>query len=85
MFKLAPEWKRILRQAWSIRFIALAALFSGLEIGLPFMEGLLPIPQGVFAALIMFCVIAAFVTRIIAQSNMEDLYAPTDKDTPKKG
>lgn len=68
--RLAPDWWRVLRYAWSIRLIALAAVLSGLEVALPLVDGLLPIPAGVFAALSFVTVAAAFVARLIAQSKI---------------
>lgn len=38
-----PDWKSILRHAWSVRLMILAALLSGLEVALPLVNGLLPI------------------------------------------
>lgn len=67
--QLAPDWREILRRAWSVRFIAAAALLSGLEIILPlFVDAL---PRGVFAALSFVTVAAALVARIVAQQDLE--------------
>lgn len=68
--KLSSDWQLVLKKAWSVRLMLLAALLSGLEIILPFFEG--SIPRGCFAAL-SFCTVAgAFVARLTAQKEFED-------------
>lgn len=69
---LLPNWKVVLRYAWSIRFIALAAALSGAEVALPLIRHILPIPAGIFAALSFVTVAAAFIARIIAQKEISD-------------
>lgn len=66
------NWRDVLRRAWSIRFIAIAAVLSGLEIVLPLVEDILPVPRGVFAALSGLATAGAFVSRIIAQKDIPD-------------
>lgn len=65
--KLAPDWREVLRYAWSIRLMLLAALLSAVEVALPFI-GALPIPTGIFAALSAVTTAAAFVARLLAQA-----------------
>jgi hypothetical protein len=65
---LASDWKDILKKAWSIRFIVLAGLLSGLEVILPFFST--KMPPGVFAGLSFAAVAAAFVSRIVAQKDL---------------
>lgn len=72
MPSLVPEAGRVLRRAWSIRFIVLAALFSGVEIALPYLDGLLPIGRGVFAILTFAATVGAFVARIVAQRSVSE-------------
>lgn len=69
---LHPEWPDILKKAWSIRLMLLAGFFSGMEIGLPFLEGQLPVGRGTFAVLAFVATMAAFVTRLLAQSTFKD-------------
>lgn len=66
--KLYPNWKEILTKAWSIRFIVLAGILSGLEIILPLFHE--SIPKNLFAALSFVCVSAAFAARLIAQRDV---------------
>lgn len=64
--KLLPDWKQILRKAWSIRLIVVAGLLSGLEVALPFLSEAMP--RGLFAGLSMVVVGGAFISRIVAQN-----------------
>jgi hypothetical protein len=67
---LARGWRDILKKAWSIRLMILAGLLSGVEVVLPlFMHDL---PRGLFAVLSMVTISAAFITRLMAQRNMND-------------
>jgi len=63
--KLHPEWPRLLRHAWSVRLIILAAFLSGIEVALPFMFDSLPVPAGAFAAISGVVTAAALVARIM--------------------
>lgn len=66
---LAPNWKDILRKAWSIRLMLLAGLLSGAEVILPmFGDGL---PRGVFAAINFLVVGGAFIARLTAQKDLD--------------
>lgn len=66
--KLYDNWKDIIRKAWSIRFIVLAALLSGAEVILPFFAD--SFPRGVFAVLTFGAVAGAFISRIVAQKDL---------------
>jgi len=65
---LYTNWKEILRKAWSIRFMILAGVLSGVEVILPFFSD--AIPRGPFAALSFVAVSAAFVSRLVAQRDV---------------
>ena len=67
---LHPDWKKILKRAWSVRLIVLAAVLSGVEVVLPFLGDF--IPQGTFAALSFLTVAGAFIARILAQKDFPD-------------
>lgn len=66
--KLYENWREILRRAWSVRFMILAAVLSALEVALPFFED--HFPRGLFAGMSGACVAAAFVARLIAQKDV---------------
>ena len=70
--KPVSNWRVVLRKAWSIRLMILAALLSGLEVALPLLDGYLPIPAGAFAALSGLTVSGAFVARLVAQKGVSD-------------
>ena len=62
---LYDNWKEILQRSWSLRFIILAGVLSGLEVILPFFSN--EIPRNLFAVLSYLAVSAAFVARLVAQ------------------
>lgn len=66
--KLDEHWQEILRRAWSVRLMALAAVLSGIEVILPLFGELFD--RGVFAALSFAAVVAAFVARLAAQKDL---------------
>lgn len=70
--RLIDGWRAVLRKAWSIRLMLLAGLLSGLEVVLPLLDGILPIPPGIFAALSFVTVAAAFIARVIAQKDLHN-------------
>lgn len=62
---LLPDWKRILRKAWSMRLMAVAAFFAGCEAVLPFVNDVLaPRPMAIIAFVV---VVMAMVTRLMMQ------------------
>lgn len=65
--RLIDNWREVLRRAWSIRLILLAALLSGLEVMLPILDGFINFPRGWFAAASGFITMAALIARVIAQ------------------
>lgn len=66
--KLYDNWKEILRKAWSIRFMIIAAVLSGIEVVLPFFNE--SIPKNLFTVLSFTFVSAAFVARLVAQRDV---------------
>jgi len=70
--KLVDNWKHILRNAWSVRLMVIAAVLSGLEVALPFLPDYVFIPHGIFAAFSGVLTAAAFAARLLAQRSMED-------------
>lgn len=68
MMQFYPNWKELIRRAWSIRFLVLAGILSGLEVILPYFSD--EIPRNLFAALSFVAVSAAFVARLVAQKGL---------------
>ena len=66
--RLLDNWRDVLRRAWSVRLIILAAILSGIEAALLFLP--LPVPPGTFALLTCVVTMAAFIARIVAQKNL---------------
>lgn len=63
--RLARDWRAVLRHAWSVRLMLLAALLTALEAVLPFFSEL--IPRWPFAILTFVVVAAALIARFVAQ------------------
>lgn len=61
---LHSDWKYIFRKAWSMKFIALSGLCSGLVLVLPFYQS--DIPRNIFSTLIIFCSIFAPIFSVLA-------------------
>lgn len=70
--KPVDDWRRVLRKAWSVRFTVLAALLSGAEVAVQFMDAPTWMPRGLFAVLAGATSIAAFFARMVAQRSMKD-------------
>lgn len=79
---LLPEWRWLVRKAWSVRLMALAAVLSGVEVALPFFVD--AFPRGVFAAISAIVVASAFVARIVAQPKMDRRATSPQGDRRKK-
>lgn len=67
---LLPNWKRVVRRAWSVRLMVLAGLLTGCEAILPLYQE--AIPRGAFAVLSMLAIVGGFVARIVAQKGVDD-------------
>lgn len=65
---IIQNWRKVLRKAWSLRLMFLAALMSGIEIALPFFAD--AFPRGVFAGLSFVAVSGAFVARFFVQKDL---------------
>lgn len=69
MFKLATDWKRTLKRAWSVRFMVLALVFSAVEVILPlFIDDM---PRLLFAGLTIVAVVGAFWSRLVVQNGLK--------------
>ena len=68
--QLIENWRVVLRRAWSVRLIVLAALLTGAETAIGVMTALSvqpPIPPGIFAGLAGLVSMAALAARFVAQ------------------
>jgi len=66
--RLLPDWKKIIRRAWSVRLAVLAAVFSGAEVVLPMFT--YSMPSNLFAGLSFVAVVGATIARLVAQPEM---------------
>lgn len=66
--KIVPDWREILRRAWSVRLMLLAGLLSGIEVMLPSYADALP--RGMFAGLTVAAVAGALIARVVAQRGL---------------
>lgn len=71
---LLPDWKAIVTKAWSVKFMVLAALLSGVEVVLQILEPSVSatMPKGLFAALAGLTTAGALVARVLAQNEADD-------------
>lgn len=69
---LLPNWRDVLRRAWSVRLMILAAILSGLEVALPYLQGVIDFPPGTFAMASGLVTAAALIARLVAQANLDD-------------
>lgn len=72
-FCLLPDWRRVLRRAWSIRLSLMAALFTAAEVVVPVFGDVLQdvMPRGVFVLLALVASVGAAVARLLAQPEMD--------------
>ena len=70
--RLLPDWRDILRRAWSIRLMLLAGLLSGCEAVLSATgTDWLPVPRWASSLIVLVVIAAAFVTRLLAQQGSD--------------
>ena len=66
---LHDNWQTLIRRAWSVKFMVLAFLLTMAEVMLPFFSD--AVPPRTFAVLSGLAVAGAFVSRLIAQKDMQ--------------
>lgn len=71
---LLPNWKTIVTKAWSVRFMAIAAVLSGLESVAAIAGDSLAkqMPTGLYAAIVAVITALALVARIVAQNSLSN-------------
>jgi hypothetical protein len=79
--QLVANWRAVLKNAWSVRLMLLAALASGIEVALPLLQGVLPVPPGLFAILCLVATVGAFIARFVAQKTLAEPPAEPDFET----
>ena len=67
---MVDKWRTVLKKAWSVRLMALAAVLTGVEAVLPFFT---PLEPSLWFAVVTFAVVcAALVARFVAQPKMHE-------------
>ncbi len=71
--KLLPNWRRVVRRAWSMRLMLLAGLLTGCEAVINVVGAdWLPLPKWARMLLILGVIGGAFVARVVAQKGVSD-------------
>lgn len=70
MIHLIPEWRKVLKHAWSIRLMTLAVIFQALEIALPFVST--EFPPRIFSTLSIIVGCGSLWARFIYQRKVSD-------------
>lgn len=70
--KLVANWRHVLRHAWSVRLIAVAAALSFLEVLLQLVGAGLPFPPLVIALVTAAVSAGAFVARLVVQKDLSE-------------
>jgi len=68
--KIVWNWRQVLRKAWSVRLMVLAAVLSGAEACLPVLG--MSFGPGRFALISFVVTAGACVARILVQKDFED-------------
>lgn len=66
---LLPDWRQVLRRAWSVRLSVVAAVFTAAEVVVPIFSDVLP--RGLFVVLAFSASIGAAIARLVAQPEMQ--------------
>ncbi|MCX5581310.1 hypothetical protein [Kaistia terrae] len=69
---LVPNWRAVLRYAWSLKLILLIAAIQGLDAAMPLIGLALPIPAGWLAVITTILAILAAFSRLIPQKALTD-------------
>lgn len=68
---LHRQWKKIVRRAWSVRLMCVAAILQGAEVVMPMFIDKVPHKyQAAFGIATVFAIAGAFLARIIKQKDM---------------
>ncbi len=66
--RLYDNWKIIVKEAWSLRFMELAIVCEVAQVVLPMYTDI--IPRNAFSALIGLAVIGSYISRLVYQPNV---------------
>ena len=69
---LIPDWKRVLKRAWSVKFLGMAAVVSGFETVMQ-IAGNSFLPAGVAPAIVGSLSALGILARVMAQKEAEEI------------
>ncbi len=69
---MIPNWRLVLKRAWTVRLLILAGCLSGLEVGFAVFADNPPISRATFASLYAIITIGALFARFYAQDNCHE-------------
>jgi hypothetical protein len=70
---LVPNWKKVVRHAWSFRLNVIAGIFSFLEFMLWIIPDWFPdIPRGPFAMVSFAVIVVSNIMKVISQKEFRD-------------
>ena len=69
MIHLDPQWRDILRRAWSVRLMLIAGMLSAAEAVLPYFSDALD--RRVFSLVFAALTFAALIARLVAQRGLD--------------
>lgn len=68
--KLIPDWRKVLKKAWSVKCMLLAGAFTCAEVLLPLYSAALP--RGIFAGLSTLAILGGLYFRVVLQKEISD-------------
>lgn len=78
--KLIDNWKHVLKNAWSVRILAVAVLFTAADVALSTLGYLPWMPQWAYSAIYGTISALAFASRLIAQQVFQQQAGGSDAD-----
>jgi hypothetical protein len=80
--KLIPDWRRIVRKAWSVKAMILTAIFACGEIALPLLhQSIAEDLQGWCALAAGLCAMGSVILRIMPQAELHESDKPEEAPT----
>lgn len=72
--RLLPHWRKLIRHAWSVRFLGIAFVLSGVEAALPMIQPYCDVSPTLIAGLTGLATAGAFISGLIGQKEFEEVY-----------
>ena len=68
--KLARDWKKVLKHAWSVRLMALGVALQVLDAAMPYLPAIIPAYPGVLLLFSIASILGGLISRFIAQKTV---------------